>query len=67
MENKVGNTYRTRNGGSATATSQIGGGYRCDHSNGMNYWHNSLGVANLGDIRTIRNLKPTEFDLMGFK
>ena len=64
IDAKVGEVYETRNGGTATVTSLIGDGYRCEHTNGMNYWHNAQGIANLGDIRNRNNLEPTEFDLV---
>ena len=64
IDAKVGEVYETRNGGTATVTSLIGGGYRCELTNGMNYWHNAQGIANLGDIRNGNNLEPTEFDLV---
>lgn len=65
----VGQVFETRNGGraivSSTSTAQTyADGFRCDHSNGMNYWHNAISIANLGDIRHKNNLTPTEFDLV---
>ena len=67
IDAKAGQVYETRNGGIATVISLLGEGFRCEHSNGMNYWHNAQGIANLGDVRTKNCLVPTDFDLVALK